>query len=269
MLKNKSPLAIIGYTIAIAAILFSLVTLYEQYYVGIPQEGSQGGLSLLYVQTAHSGTLSAPQADNKRILTLSNVDPTTVYFSDRPNRITGHNPTQQFINEWNDGDNNFSINPPNAALDMIQGDSQSIVIVELFNPVYDAVRGTLQYEVIILGVEPDSSIPESFNEAALFIDKVYTSPEDYYCGCQPSGGEDCICGGDGYHFDLGGGEVQQFRGYCSRDDSKPSHVLVAGRKSGTTCTIDYHIDDYYSRSCTNWDLAHSDGLDITVYCRLR
>ena len=39
MLKNKRPLVIVGYAVAIAAIVFSLVTLYNQ-YVPAPEEGA-------------------------------------------------------------------------------------------------------------------------------------------------------------------------------------------------------------------------------------
>jgi len=147
----------------------------------LPQESVPA--SFLFVQTAHSGTL-LPQ-DDKLVLTLNGVSPTTVFFSDRPNRITGHESTQEFVDNWSDGSHSFAIDPPNAAMDILSGndnDSQDILIIELMNPMYDADAKTLQYEVIVLeepssgishyGDEMDGSIPESFGEIALFIDSM-------------------------------------------------------------------------------------------------
>ena len=37
----------------------------------------------------------------------------TVYFSDRPERISGHTPTEEFVSEWGVGKDNFQSNPPN------------------------------------------------------------------------------------------------------------------------------------------------------------
>ena len=74
-----------------------------------------------------------------------------------------------------------SENPPNAAIEILEGnESQDVIVVELFDPVYDAANQTLQYNVSILE-EPnhsydifnerhDESLPENFGPAALFID---------------------------------------------------------------------------------------------------
>ncbi len=266
---KRNPLVIVIHAIAIAAILFLFITLYRQ-CAQAPEEGDYGEVSLLYIQTAHSGTLSAPQSDNTRTLTLNNVSRTTVFFADRPYRETGHEATQQFIDEWDDGDDSFLNNPPNAALDILGGDSQSIIILELMNPVYDANTRTLQYDVIILeesdtgisqyGEERDYSILQSFGEVALFIDSTY---KNYHCGCEPDLENDCTCE---YHYTLGKSATKEFRSYCTADESIPWGIDISGRKKDTTCVGEVLWGDYYTRSCTNWSPTHTDGVDITVTC---
>ena len=267
---KRNPLAIVCYAISIAAILFSLITLYRQ-YVSVPEEGDYGEVSLLYIQTAHSGTLSAPQSDNTRTLTLNDVSPTTVFFSDRPYRETGHEATQQFIDEWDDGDDSFLNNPPNAALDILGGDSQSVIILELMDPVYDANTRTLQYDVIILeesdtgisqyGDELDFSTLQSFGEVALFIDSTY---KNYHCGCEPDLENNCTCE---YHYTLGKSATKEFRAYCTANESIPEGIKITGKKKDTTCTgRNFVYGDYATRSCTNWSPSHTDGVDITVTC---
>jgi hypothetical protein len=42
-------------------------------------------------------------------------------------------------------------NPPNAAIEILEGDEEmDMAVLELFNPAYDAVNKTLQYTVSIL-----------------------------------------------------------------------------------------------------------------------
>ena len=71
---------------------------------------SKRSAEFLFVQTAHRVTLN-----NSRI-TLHDVSPTTLFFSDRPERITGHEGTEMFVDNWSKGSNSFAKNPPNAAL---------------------------------------------------------------------------------------------------------------------------------------------------------
>ncbi len=134
---------------------------------------------LLFVQTASSGTFI--QKDGRNILTLVEISPTTVWFADRPHRITGQEGTDLFAAKWAEGKNSFAINPPNAALDILDGTENSdVIIVELSNPVYSPESETLQYDVIILeeateglthySKNADATIPTIFAQAALFID---------------------------------------------------------------------------------------------------
>lgn len=67
-------------------------------------------LELLFVQSARAASL----ANGK--LTLSDVHGSTLFFTDRPERITGHEPTEDFVYNWNKGEDSFAEVPPNATL---------------------------------------------------------------------------------------------------------------------------------------------------------
>ncbi len=132
----------------------------------------------MFVQNAHDGTfVPVPHEDNLYILTLNGVALQTIYFSGRPERIVGQTPMQKFL----DGLNFSADNPPNAAVQILEGkEDADVVVVELFDPVYDAEKNTLQYTARVL-TEPnlsyavfneqhDGAIPKTFGAVSLFID---------------------------------------------------------------------------------------------------
>jgi hypothetical protein len=146
--------------------------------------GAQSEASLLFVQVASEGSLTKlGDAEDAYLLTLYGVGQSTIWFTDRPDRNAGHMQTGQLVDNWAVGENNFAANPPNAALDILDGtDEADLLIIELFNPEYDAASGTLSYRVKILtdadgGLEAfntradhAAAIPAQFGHAALFID---------------------------------------------------------------------------------------------------
>jgi hypothetical protein len=99
-------------------------------------------------------------------LTLNGIAPTTLMFSDRPQRVTGHVPTEEFLDSWGDGDNSFADDPPNAVLSIFSEDDVNDVVVVLQNPALDA--GSLSYQVEIL----DGEMPVSGGASSLFIDMI-------------------------------------------------------------------------------------------------
>ena len=257
---RTSPFATIGYTILILAVLFSLVAWYKQHTSS--DQGTSSEPTFLYVQTAHSGTLSAEKADGRRTLTLNDVSPVTVYFSDRPERITGHEPTEDFIAGWKQGQDSFAVNPPNAALDIISEDSQSLFIVELMRATHDPQTHTLEYEIIILDNESGGEVPSTFGEAALFIDSTH---KDFHCNCSRDGKD--ICTRD-FKYHLGRSATKEFRGYCTGSAKEPMGMKVSGKNKHTTCTMPAYVG-YVSKSCTNWSPTSGDHIDIRVECGVR
>lgn len=140
----------------------------------------------MFVQSAHSGSFVPVEGEMNYTLTLEGVAPQTIAFSDRPERVVGQVPMQKFL----DGLGFSPENPPNAAIEILEGnESEDVMVMELFDPVYDAANQTLQYNVSILE-EPnhsyaifnerhDESLPEHFGPAALFIDDC----KDSYFDC--------------------------------------------------------------------------------------
>jgi hypothetical protein len=111
----------------------------------------------LFVQTADAGSFDG------ETLTLEGVGP-SVFFSDRPYRINGHVTTDRFVEVWNEGEDSFKEDPPNAVLSFFVDEKAVNVVMELSDPEYD--EGTLTYTVKVL----DGEIPEEFGQASLFID---------------------------------------------------------------------------------------------------
>jgi hypothetical protein len=112
----------------------------------------------LFVQNANRVTY----ADGK--LTLEGVNPATVMFSDRPERIAGHMATARFVPFWSEGSDSFLKDPPNATLSFLEDETLEDAVVELRDPVL--AGSDLSYQVKIL----EGTVPSSAGAASLFID---------------------------------------------------------------------------------------------------
>ena len=99
-------------------------------------------------------------------LTLNDVSPSTLYFSDRPERVVGHMTTEQFVDQWNEGPNSFFEDPPNAVLSHVGTgeDLPSDAVVVLRDPVVSG--SSLSYSIEIL----DGTVPADSGAVTLFID---------------------------------------------------------------------------------------------------
>src|SRR4249920_3946821 len=98
----------------------------------------------MFVQTAQ-GTTSKDGT-----LTLTGVTPSTLYFSDRPQRIVGHMATSDFVELWGEGENSFEADPPNAVLAFLEsGDlvpQDAVVVIK--DP--QLLDGELVYAIDVL-----------------------------------------------------------------------------------------------------------------------
>ena len=99
-------------------------------------------------------------------LTLNGIAPTTLYFSDRPNRITGHISTDEFFDTWGEGDDSFASDPPNAVLSIFSEDEVNDVVVVLQEPALDGDQMSYQVEIL------DGEMPASGGASSLFIDMI-------------------------------------------------------------------------------------------------
>jgi hypothetical protein len=114
----------------------------------------------LFVQTAHGLTTT------DGTITLKTLSPSTLYFSDRPKREVGHMSTEHFVNVWDEGENSFADDPPNAVLSFLDPKHEfpEDTVVVLREPRLEG--GDLTYSVEIL----DGTLPKEAGPVALFID---------------------------------------------------------------------------------------------------
>lgn len=121
-------------------------------------EQPQAKPQFLFVQT------SAGMRYADGVLTLKDVSPITVLFSDRPERLAGHMATDDFVPFWNEGEDSFKSDPPNADLALLEKGEVENIVVTLHDPRLEG--GDLSYRVDILEGKP----PTSGGAASLFID---------------------------------------------------------------------------------------------------
>ena len=117
---------------------------------------------LMFVQTADDLKVD-PAAGTLRLV---KVNQQTLYFSDRPVRITGHIRLADYLQEWKKGKDNFGEDPPNATLSVYepgQADN-TLAVVELLNPVVDGADLVYNFKQI------DGTMPKSGGATSLFID---------------------------------------------------------------------------------------------------
>jgi hypothetical protein len=113
----------------------------------------------LFVQTAKN------VAYGDGVLTLRDVSPVTVFFSDRPKRIVGHVRNDLFFKKWTEGNNSFKSDPPNAVLSVFDEKTRPTgAVVVLNNPRVDG--NNLSYDVRTL----KGTLPTTGLEGTLFID---------------------------------------------------------------------------------------------------
>jgi hypothetical protein len=103
------------------------------------------------------------------VLTLGDASPMTMFFSDRPERLTGQLRNDLFAKLWNEGKNGFKNDPPNAALTVFnpEGKPQQAIVV-LTNPRLDGKNILFDARAL------KGDIPVQGGESALFIDGYQT-----------------------------------------------------------------------------------------------
>ena len=114
----------------------------------------------MFVQTARSVTSSGST------ITLHDVTPATLYFSDRPERVVGHMTTADFVDLWGAGTDSFEDDPPNAVLSMVdsRADAPADAVVVIRDPVLEG--GRLSYSIELL----EGAVPAASGPVSLFID---------------------------------------------------------------------------------------------------
>jgi hypothetical protein len=114
----------------------------------------------MFVQTARGFT-----SDGDTV-TLKDVTPATLYFSDRPQRVVGHLTTADFVELWGEGDNSFEADPPNAVLAFVAAGAEvpADAVIVIQKPVLEGEG--LAYSIEVL----DGAVPTQGGPVTLFID---------------------------------------------------------------------------------------------------
>ncbi len=121
-------------------------------------------VQLMFVQTSEDFKVNTKD----KTLRLVNVNPQTLYFSDRPQRIAGNLTMPAYLDEWTDkaGPDNFKNDPPNATLSVYEGSNQenTLAVIEISNPVMEGKDLIYNYKII------EGELPKLGGASALFID---------------------------------------------------------------------------------------------------
>jgi hypothetical protein len=105
-------------------------------------------------------------SSDRETLVLEGVTPSTLYFSDRPQRVVGQMATADFVELWGAGENSFETDPPNAVLSFLEpGDEapEDVVVVIREPRLKD---GQLSYAIELL----EGVVPKNAGPVSLFID---------------------------------------------------------------------------------------------------
>jgi len=130
--------------------------------MSVNAEPQVDNIEALFVQSARGMTSSDGS------VTFHGLTHSTLFFADRPQRIVGHLSSKKFVNQWDEGEDSFAEDPPNAVISFLENEDTppEEVTVELSDPQID--EDTLTYKVIVL----DGKLPAKAGPCSLFIDPV-------------------------------------------------------------------------------------------------
>ncbi|WP_421722801.1 hypothetical protein [Bauldia sp.] len=137
------------------------------------------GPSFDYVQQAGGMTFDG------QTLTLTDIAPATVFFTDRPYRMSGQFSNAAFASLWRAPNGTFAGDPPNAAVSVLGDTANAPAIVELTSA--EADGSSLRYDVTVLS----GMLPASADNVAVFIDKGKSKHQAGYYPPPPPPGPYC------------------------------------------------------------------------------
>ena len=127
-----------------------------------PAAAADAKMQLMFVQSAEG-----LKSDDKT-MRLVNVSQQAIWFSDRPVRQAGHMSLKDYMKEWTaaSGPNNFSKDPPNATLSVVQPNQRenTLTVVKISEPKLDGKDLVYRYALI------EGQMPKTGAAPSLFID---------------------------------------------------------------------------------------------------
>jgi hypothetical protein len=136
------------------------------YFISLPfaahhqSTASSMPVSYAFVQTAKLARIQASSENETQFqLILEETSPFVTYFSDRPNRITGAIPLDEFLNFWHHGVDSFQADPPNVSVSgqihiRSQKERNLFFIFELAHPNYVKESRKMIYDIQLLSPSP-------------------------------------------------------------------------------------------------------------------
>lgn len=147
----------------------------------------------MFLQSAKSGSLVPISAEKgSYLITLNNVDPYLSYFSDRPNRVTGLLPLDNFIKLWSHGSNKFDTNPPNVAIETTKiklffDKKKATILATLTQPAYNKKTHQLSYRLTTLTTKLPRFKKAKLGFTELFIDGINIKANKFPIHWHPGG----------------------------------------------------------------------------------
>ena len=148
-----------------------------------PTPPAEEAISVLYSLSADAGTLTPVAGSTTEFaLVLATADRHTVWFSDRPARLSGTLTTADLVRDW--AGFGFVADPPTVAIVLHDaGDEADTLIAELSAPAYDAATDGFTATVRVLDEQAqrgvggfehfagaaDAALPTSFTGVSIFI----------------------------------------------------------------------------------------------------
>ena len=145
---------------------------------GSPSTVPETEPSILAVQTAQLAMFDG--SGQAYTLTMQGAADTTMWFTDRPDREAGAQPTGEMLENIFDPSN--AAGPPNAAVVWTSDEGVSAVAVELTSGSYDEESETLTYELQLLerhddalvGFGPSADVPTApVGPVSVFVDSIF------------------------------------------------------------------------------------------------
>ena len=149
---------------AVACVLGTSGSAFTQDAITAPAQKTIGGEAKITPSLAVLNAGGARLTGGK--LTMSGVSAVTIVFADRPVRAAGHVLTADFIKQWDEGNDSFAKDPPNATISVLNADGSAIedAVVVLKAP---KLQGhDLTFDVTLL----EGNLTKADGPASLFID---------------------------------------------------------------------------------------------------
>jgi hypothetical protein len=147
---SKHPFLILGAVLACAAPLSNTWAQQVAPKPHVPLEKTIGqAYSTRPVPSLAVLNAAGAKLENGKLV-LTGVSPNTIVFADRPTRAAGHETTRQFLQQWDEGNESFAKDPPNATVSVLGASAGEVsdAVVVLKSPKLDGT--TLSFDVSML-----------------------------------------------------------------------------------------------------------------------